>query len=158
MDFGQVIRCHRQDDLAGGDAGYDRPDAAGHVGRPALALDPFPLGALDGRRPGWVAGAAWRRRRSDRKDVLAPSLAGHHVYRRGRLSLASRLQIMFSAGYTPAELESVEEPACWSMLRADDVHRAGRARGTRFRHPGVRQWRRMRSKPAWIGSVSSCTA
>lgn len=87
----------------------------------ALALDLFQLGALDDRRLGWVAGAAWRRLRSDPKDVLAASLVGYHVYRRGRLSLVSRLQMRFAARFTPAELESTGELGYWSMLRADDA-------------------------------------
>ncbi|WP_148219451.1 tetratricopeptide repeat protein [Azospirillum sp. B510] len=87
----------------------------------ALALDLFQLGALDDRRLGWVAGAAWRRLRSDPKDVLAASLVGYHVYRRGRLPLVSKLQRRFAARFTPAELEGAGELGYWSMLRADDA-------------------------------------
>ena len=87
----------------------------------ALALDLFQLGALDDRRLAWVAGTAWRCLRSDPKDVSAASLVGYHVYRRGRLSLASRLQMRFAAQFTPAELETAGEFGYWSMLRADDA-------------------------------------
>lgn len=87
----------------------------------ALALDLFQLGALDDRRLSWAARAAWRRLRGDPKDALAASIVGYHVYRRGRLTLASRLQRRFAARFTDAELDGAGELGSWSMLRADDA-------------------------------------
>ncbi|QCG90147.1 tetratricopeptide repeat protein [Azospirillum sp. TSH100] len=87
----------------------------------ALALDLFQLGALDDRRLSWAARAAWRRLRSDPKDALAASLVGYLVYRRGRLTLASKLQMRFASRFTDTELDGAGELGSWSMLRADDA-------------------------------------
>lgn len=87
----------------------------------ALALDLFQLGALDDRRLSWAARAAGRRLRSDPKDALAASLVGCHVYRRGRLILASKLQMRFAARIADAELDGAGERGSWSTLRADDA-------------------------------------
>ncbi|WP_247886896.1 tetratricopeptide repeat protein [Azospirillum sp. SYSU D00513] len=98
------------------------PDEPGSL-RPwmALALDLFQLGALDDRRLQAVAIAARRRLRGDPKDILAASLVGYHAYRRGRLPLASRLQMRFAARFAGGEETAAGELGYWSMLRADDA-------------------------------------
>lgn len=93
----------------------------------ALALDLFQLGALDDRRLSWAARAAWRRLRGDPKDALAASIVGYHVYRRGRLTLASKLQMRFAARFAAADLRDAGELGSWSMLRADDAFFEGLA-------------------------------
>ncbi|CAO3426333.1 hypothetical protein [Azospirillum doebereinerae] len=87
----------------------------------ALALDLLQLGTLDDGRLELAARAAWRRLRVEPKDALAAALVGYHVYRRGRLTLASRLQTRFAARFTAAEIAANAELGYWSMLRADDA-------------------------------------
>lgn len=99
-----------------------RPDEDGRR-RPwlALALDLLQLGALDDGRLELAASAGWRRLRVEPKDALAAALVGYHVYRRGRLALASRLQMRFLSRFTADEIAANAELGYWSMLRADDA-------------------------------------
>nr|WP_274390015.1 hypothetical protein [Azospirillum doebereinerae] len=87
----------------------------------ALALDLLQLGTLDDDRLELAARTAWQRLRVKPKDSLAAALVGYHVYRRGRLTLASRLQTRFTARFTAAEIVADAELGYWSMLRADDA-------------------------------------
>jgi len=91
----------------------------------ALALDLLQLGTLDDGRLALAARAGWRWLRVEPKTPLAAALVGYHVYRRGRLILASRLQARFSARFTAAEIAANAELGYWSMFRADDAFFAG---------------------------------
>lgn len=99
-----------------------RPDEGGRSRSwLALALDLLQLGALDDGRLELAARMGWRRLRTEPKDALAAALVGYHVYRRGRLALASRLQKRFLSRFTADEIAANMELGYWSMLRADDA-------------------------------------
>ncbi|WP_207458731.1 tetratricopeptide repeat protein [Azospirillum sp. SYSU D00513] len=67
------------------------------------------------------ARAAWRRLRRHPKDTVAASVVGYHIYRSGRLRLASRLNRLFQARFTAQEVAREHELGIWAMLRADEA-------------------------------------